>query len=112
MAHFALVDKSNIVQNVLVVPDTEEERGSDYLSQDMGLGGVWIKTSYNTRGGVHLYGGTPLRMNYAGIGYTYDPERDAFIPPKPEGFDAILNEDTCLWDFDDNYRPTIPPSVE
>lgn len=57
----------------------------------------WIQTSYNTRGGVHLLGGTPLRKNFAGIGFTYDPEvRDAFVPPKP--FDSwTLNEDTCLW---------------
>ena len=69
---------------------------------DLGLGGTWVQTSYNTRGGVHTNGGTPLRKNYAGIGYTYDPARDAFIPPKP--FDSwILNEDTCLWDAPTPY---------
>lgn len=58
--------------------------------------GQWIKTSYNTRMGVHDNGGTPLRKNFAGIGYTYDSERDAFIPPKR--FSSwILDEDTCCW---------------
>ena len=59
--------------------------------------GIWLQTSYNTRGGVHTLGGTPLRKNYAGIGYTYDSERDAFIPPKPY-VSWLLNENTCLWD--------------
>lgn len=59
--------------------------------------GEWIQTSYNTHGGVHTLGGTPLRKNYAGIGFSYDKTRDAFIPPKP--FESwILNEETCLWD--------------
>lgn len=57
--------------------------------------GQWIQTSYNTRGGQHPEG-RPLRKNYAGIGFTYDAERDAFIPPKPEG-DYALDEETCLW---------------
>lgn len=57
--------------------------------------GQWIQTSYNTRGGQHPEG-RPLRKNYAGIGFTYDVERDAFIPPKPEG-DYALDEETCLW---------------
>ena len=59
--------------------------------------GKWIQTSYNTFGGEHTLGGTPLRKNFAGIGFTYDYARDAFIPPKP--FDSwTLNSDTCLWD--------------
>jgi hypothetical protein len=58
--------------------------------------GEWIQTSYNTLGGEHKLGGTPLRKNYAGVGFTYDRTLDAFIPPKP--FDSWeLNEDTCLW---------------
>ena len=59
--------------------------------------GEWIQTSYNTYGGVHATGGTPLRKNYAGVGFTYDRTRDAFIPPKPFASWA-LNENTCLWD--------------
>ena len=71
-------------------------RGHDFLATDLGLGGTWIQTSYNTRGGVHSSGGTPLRKNYAGIGYTYDSGRDAFIPPKPFA-SWVLDEGTCLW---------------
>ena len=96
MAYFARIE-NGIVTSVLAVSDSEEHRGQDFLAIDLGLGGTWVQTSYNTRGGVHTNGGTPLRKNYAGIGYTYDEARDAFIPPKP--FDSwILNEDTRLWD--------------
>jgi hypothetical protein len=96
MAHFAEIDDNNIVLRVLVVPDDQEERGHDFLADDLGLGGTWIQTSYNTRGGVHLLGGTPFRKNYAGIGYSFDAIRDAFIPEKPEG-NWTLDEETCLW---------------
>jgi hypothetical protein len=96
MAHFAEVDSSNVVLRVLVVGDDQEHRGQEFLANDLGLGGTWLKTSYNTQGGVHTTGGTPFRKNYAGIGYTYDAGRDAFIPPKP--FNSwLLDEDTCLW---------------
>ena len=58
---------------------------------------IWKQTSYNTNGGVHKLGGTPFRKNHAGIGYTYDSQRDAFIAPKP--FNSwILNESTCIWE--------------
>ena len=97
MAHFAEVDNSNVVVRVLVVGDDQEERGQEFLANDLGLGGTWLKTSYNTQGGVHTLGGTPFRKNYAGIGYTYDSVRDAFIPPKP--FNSwTLDEETCLWE--------------
>lgn len=96
MAHFAEVDSNNVVVRVLVVGDEQEHRGQEFLANDLGLGGNWVKTSYNTQGGVHTNGGTPFRKNYAGIGYTYDAGRDAFIPPKP--FNSwTLDEDTCLW---------------
>lgn len=71
--------------------------GKDDDSQDWEAYYGALRTSYNTSGGVHANGGEPFRKNYAGIGYTYDADRDAFIPPKPEG-DWVLNEDTCLWD--------------
>jgi hypothetical protein len=87
MAHFAQIDNNNIVLQVLVIPDFQEHRGQQYLANDLNLGGVWIQTSYNNR----------IRKNYAGIGYKYDEELDAFIPPKPEG-NYILNEETCLWE--------------
>lgn len=97
MAHAAEIDGDNVVVRVLVVPDAQEDRVQEFLADDLGLGGTWIKTSYNTQGGVHSNGGTPLRKNYAGIGFTYDSERDAFIPPKPFA-SWTLNEDTCLWE--------------
>lgn len=59
--------------------------------------GKWIQTSYNTHAGVHSQGGTPLRKNFAGIGFTYDKTRDAFIPPKPYS-SWLLNDDTCQWE--------------
>ena len=97
MAHFAEIDENNIVTRVLVVADDQENRGQEFLANDLGLGGTWKKTSYNTVGGVHSNGGTPFRKNYAGIGFTFDEARDAFIPPKP--FNSWnLNEDTCLWE--------------
>ena len=96
MAHFAEIDSNNIVTQVLVVSDSQQHRGQDFLSKDLKLGGTWIQTSYNTFGNTHKTGGTPFRKNYAGIGYTYDLTRDAFIPPQP--FNSwTLNENTCLW---------------
>ena len=97
MAHFAEIDENGIVLRVLVVDNAQESNGQDFLANTLGLGGTWVKTSYNTVGGVHNNGGTPLRKNYAGIGYTYDSDRDAFIPPKPYA-SWTLNEDSCLWD--------------
>ena len=97
MAHFAEIDESNTVVRVLVVPDAQEGRGQEYLADDLGLGGTWKKTSYNTQGGVHALGGTPYRKNYAGIGYTFDAEKDAFIAPKPYA-SWVLDEATCNWE--------------
>lgn len=97
MAHFAEIDENGIVLRVLVVDNAQESNGQDFLANTLGLGGTWVKTSYNTVGGVHTNGGTPLRKNYAGIGYTYDSNRDAFIPPKPFA-SWTLNEDSCLWE--------------
>jgi hypothetical protein len=92
LAHFARI-KDGIVDFVTVGRDDDEDR-EDELAHD---GWIYKRTSYNTQGGVHSSGGTPFRKNYAGIGYTYDSERDAFIPPKPYP-SWVLNEDTCLWD--------------
>jgi len=102
MAHFAKIDENNIVTQVLVIPDEQEHRGQQFLSEDLNLGGRWIQTSYNTHAGIH-YGpsgpsGNPgLRKNYAGIGYTYDEVRDAFIPPRPEDETFVFDEDKCMW---------------
>jgi len=100
MAHFAKLGKGNIVTKVVVVHNniaTDEAAGIQFLKDLYNEPySVWAQTSYNTRGGVHKTGGTPFRMNYAGVGYKYDDVRDAFIPPKP--FDSwTLNEDTLLW---------------
>jgi hypothetical protein len=74
----------------------QEVNGIDFLTKLTGWS-IWKQTSYNTKGGVHSSGGTPFRKNHAGIGYTYDEDRDAFIPPKP--FNSwTLDEDTCLWE--------------
>jgi len=106
MAHFAEIDNAGIVLRVLVVADDQENRGQEFLADDLGLGGTWKKTSYNTVGGVHTSGGTAYRKNYAGIGYKYDAVKDAFIPPKP--FPSwTLNNDTCLWE-----APTPMPVEE
>lgn len=100
MAHYAFLDENNIVTEVIVGID-ENDLPHGITSWEYHYGQVrgqkCLRTSYNTRGGVHIYDGTPFRKNYAGIGYTYDEVRDAFIPPNP--FDSwLLNEDTCLWD--------------
>lgn len=86
MAHFAEVDAQNQVLRVIVAEQ-------DFINT---LSGRWIQTSYNTHGGVHDGNGVPLRKNYAGIGYTYDESRDAFIPPKPYP-SWTLDEASCLW---------------
>ena len=99
MAHFAKVN-NGIVEQVIVA---EPEFFDTFVDSSPGQ---WIQTSYNTYGGVHKLGGIPLRKNYAGVGYSYDSSRDAFIPPKPYA-SWILNEDTCLWD-----APTPMPVEE
>jgi hypothetical protein len=85
MAHFAEVADGIVVQ-VLVVPDSQEHRGQEFLADDLGLGGTWVQTSYNAN----------IRKNYAGIGMSYDAERDAFIAPKPYP-SWVLDEETCQW---------------
>ena len=96
MAHYAFLDESNIVTEVIVGKD-EGEEGVDWEAHYGAFRGQTCKrTSYNTIGGVHSGGGTPYRKNYAGIGYTYDAGRDAFIAPKPFA-SWLLDEDTCLW---------------
>jgi hypothetical protein len=90
MAHFAKVLSGTVI-NVIVA---EPEFFDGFVDTTPG---EWIQTSYNTYGGQHKTGGTPLRKNFAGVGYTYDVGRDAFIPPQP--FPSwTLNEETCLWD--------------
>jgi hypothetical protein len=105
MASFAKIGLNSKVIEVLSVHNNElkdsngveqEVNGIDFLTKLTGWS-IWKQTSYNTIGGVHKLGGTPLRKNHAGIGYTYDEDRDAFIPKKP--FNSwILNETTCQWE--------------
>jgi hypothetical protein len=86
MAHYALIE-DGVVTNVIAAEQ-------DFIdTQD----GVWVQTSYNTYGGVHILGGTPLRKNYAGVGFIYDADRDAFYAPQVYP-SWSLNEDTCLWE--------------
>jgi hypothetical protein len=94
VAHFAKLDENNIVTFVTVGRQEDDGKEAELCAR---TGDVYKQTSYNTHGGVHALGGTPLRKNYAGIGYTYDAGRDAFIPPKPYA-SWLLNETTCLWD--------------
>jgi len=90
MAHFAKV-KDGIVTKVLVA---EQEFVDNYIDNEAG---EWVQTSYNTRGGIHLLGGTPLRKNFAGIGNIYDAQKDAFYSEQPYP-SWTLNETTCLWE--------------
>ena len=105
MAHFTKLNQNNIVITVNVVHNNEllvdgvenEQKGVDFLNNLFNTNDNWKQTSYNTRGGVHKLGGTPFRKNYAGVGYTYDEARDAFIEPQPYP-SWTLNEDTCGWE--------------
>ena len=100
MAHFAKIDEHNLVIQVVVVADSDaptEAKGQTFLQNLYKTNDTWKKTSYNTFGGKHELGGTPFRKNFAGIGYEYDSDRDAFIPQKPYN-SWVLNEDTCLWE--------------
>ena len=97
MAHFAKVSNGVVVQVIVAEPEFFDT----FVDTTPG---EWIQTSYNTHGGVHANGGEPLRKNYAGIGFTYDRERDAFIPPKP--FPSwLLDDASCLW-----HAPTPMPT--
>jgi len=105
MATYAKIGLNNKVIEVLSVHNNElldsngveqEVNGIDFLTKLTGWS-IWVQTSYNTHGGVHNNGETPFRKNYAGIGMTYDEDRNAFIPKKPYT-SWILNETTCLWE--------------
>ena len=93
MAHFAELDENNVVLRVIPGVDYPDDGEAIYQNE---TGKVWKRTSYNTQSGVHVLGGTPFRKNYAGLGYTYDSQRDAFIPPKPYPSWTLV-EETCQW---------------
>tara|TARA_R100001086_G_C11822779_1_gene254500 strand:- start:62 stop:460 length:399 start_codon:yes stop_codon:yes gene_type:complete len=114
MATFAKIGLNSKVIEVLSVHNNElldangveqENIGIDFLTKLTGWS-IWKQTSYNTLKGVHNNGGTPLRKNHAGIGFTYDEDRDAFIPAKPYN-SWILNEETCQWE-----APVALPDAE
>ena len=97
MAHYAFLDENNIVYEVIVGKDENQDgiNWEEYYGNMRGH--VCKRTSYNTYAGIHNLGGTPVRKNYAGVGYKYDVDRDAFIPPKTMN-SWLLNEDSCQWE--------------
>jgi hypothetical protein len=105
MASFAKINSNNKVEQVISVHNNElldngiesEEKGIQFLKSLYGQDTNWKQTSYNTTNGIHTLGGTPFRKNHAGINYTYDFQRDAFIPIQPYN-SWVLNEDTCNWE--------------
>jgi hypothetical protein len=107
MASFAKLNSENIVITVVSVVNEVLKDSNGIEQENIGIeflktlynepNAIWKQTSYNTVGGIHLLGGVSFRKNYAAIGYTYDSQRDAFIPQKPYN-SWILNEQTCLWE--------------
>lgn len=108
MAHWAELDENNVVVRVVVGNNDEQDEGYQWLIDN--LGGRWIKTSYNTQGGVHLLGGEPFRGNFAATGFTYDENLDAFIPPQ-EFPSWTLNQETFQWEPPVSYPATGGPYV-
>jgi hypothetical protein len=104
MAHFAKVENGTVTQVIVAEQDFID-------SGAVGSATDWVQTSYNTYGGAHKTGGTPLRKNYAGIGYTYDKTKDAFIPPKPFA-SWLLNNTTCLWESPVPYPTDVGTDEE
>jgi hypothetical protein len=90
-SHFAKINESNIVEDIIVIPESESPRGQEYINNNLGITGTWIETSYTAS----------LRKNYAGVGMKYDQGRDAFISIQCHE-SAVLNEDTCRWVCDDS----------
>jgi len=112
MASFAKLNSENIVTTVISVVNEVLKDSNGIEQEQLGINflrtlynepnTIWKQTSYNTHGGVHSLGDTPFRKNHAGIGYTYDSQKDAFIPPKPYN-SWVLNENTCLWEAPTPY---------
>ena len=113
MAHFAKLGINSKVIGVEVVADADCKNADNNEDETVGIQflenihgwPLWKQTSYNTQANVHSLGGTPFRKNYAGIGHTYDEDRDAFIPPKPYA-SWVVNETTCIYE-----APVTYPSV-
>lgn len=106
MAYFAELDENNVVLRVVAIANKDCLNEHGVEQEQLGINrclelfqtGIWKQTSYNTYGNVHLNGGTPLRKNYAGVGFTFDLTRDAFIAPMPEGEGWVFNEEKCIWE--------------
>ena len=117
MAHFAKLGTGNIVEQVIsinnaVITDAngveQEQLGVDFINKLYNTRDVWKQTSYNTKEGINLLGKTPLRKNFAGIGFIYDENRDAFIPTKLKDLPSwVLNENKCIWE-----APVAMPTTE
>jgi len=108
MAHFAELNFENFVIRVIVISNEflldengieQEARGIEFCKKLFGENTIWKQTSYNTLEGKHKNNGIPFRKNYANIGFLYDEQIDAFIPPKPEGDGWVINEETGFWEF-------------
>ena len=104
MGHFAKVENGTVTQ-VIVAEQDFIDTGA------VGDPSTWVQTSYNTQGGTHRNGGTPLRKNYAGIGYVYDAQRDAFYAPQPYA-SWTLDEGTCYWKAPVDQPAATPPTTE
>jgi hypothetical protein len=98
MAHYAQVNEDNVVVDIMKISDDYEDYGEDFINNICMIPGRWIKTSYNTYGNKHKYGGSPFRGNYAMIGGTYDPIKDVFLHRKRYP-SMVLNEETLLWEY-------------
>lgn len=94
MAHYAFINETNVVVEVIIGRDETEADWEKYYGDLRGM--TCLRTSYNTQAGIHLENGIPFRKNYAGIGYTYDANIDAFIPPQPSPA-CVFEEQTCVW---------------
>lgn len=108
MAHYAYIDTQYMVTDVIVGSDESNFDWEQYYGNMRGQ--LCKRTSYHTIGGIHTEGKQPFRKNYAGIGYTYDPIRDAFIPPQSSPT-STLNENSCQWEGDPNNAPPPPNMV-
>ena len=104
MGHFAKVENGTVTQ-VIVAEQDFIDTGA------VGDPSTWVQTSYNTQGGAHRNGGTPLRKNYAGIGYVYDAQRDAFYAPQPYA-SWTLDEATCYWKAPVDQPAAVMPTTE
>lgn len=110
MAHYAILDENNVVINVITGKDEGTENWEKHYADVFNIPATRVKrTSYNTRMGLHINGGTPYRKNYAGIGFIYDATIDGFVPPKPFN-SAVLNAEKGLWEAPVPIPTTPPPA--